>query len=111
MPAAPVGGDDPLAALQPLELTNADVTAGEGLCGSDLKYVRYGPDPSILPYTIQNDYGELREPREFRVAVLENAHLRATFLLNCCAAIPCFSREIWPCVGHGSAGGWSGMGL
>jgi hypothetical protein len=83
MPAAPVGGDDPLAALQPLEISNADVTVGEGVCRSDLKYIRYGPDPSILPYTIENNYEELREPREFRVAVLENAHLRATFLLEC----------------------------
>jgi tetratricopeptide (TPR) repeat protein len=42
----------------------------------------YGHITTLLPYTLQDGYNRQRCPREFRVAVLENEVLRATFLLE-----------------------------
>jgi hypothetical protein len=38
--------------------------------------------PGCLPYPLQDQYDRNRRPRDFRVAVLENDVLRATFLLE-----------------------------
>ena len=42
----------------------------------------YGHLPNILPYAMQDGYNRERKPRDFRVAVLENNILSATFLLE-----------------------------
>ncbi len=42
----------------------------------------YGLVSSPLPYSMQDGYTRERRSRDFRVAVLENEHLRATFLLE-----------------------------
>ena len=47
-----------------------------------VRNIAYGRVPNILPYTMQDSYNRVRTPREFRVAVLENEILRATFLLE-----------------------------
>ena len=44
--------------------------------------LRWGHPHTILPYTAQDGYNRRRRPRGFRVAVLENEILRATFLLE-----------------------------
>lgn len=42
----------------------------------------YGRVRSIVPYLMQDGYSRMRQPRDHQVAVLENEHLRATFLLG-----------------------------
>ena len=81
MPGADVGPEDP---LPPLAL-RPDLHAMEHMPGvpADVaRNVSYGRVRSTLPYTLQNRYTRSREMREFRVAVLENEILRATFLLE-----------------------------
>jgi hypothetical protein len=46
------------------------------------RHLNYGCDAPVLPYDELNGYGRDRRDAEFRVAVLENDHLRATFLLD-----------------------------
>jgi hypothetical protein len=60
-------------------------TVGHSVAGIPEDMVRniaYGRVPNVLPYTMQDGYNRVRTPREFRVAVLENEILRATFLLE-----------------------------
>jgi tetratricopeptide (TPR) repeat protein len=44
--------------------------------------IAYGRVSTVLPYLVQDGYGRSRSPAEHKVAVLENAVLRATFLLG-----------------------------
>ncbi|HEY5159082.1 MAG TPA: DUF5107 domain-containing protein [Anaerolineales bacterium] len=53
-----------------------------------LQNMVYGHLPNILPYSMQDGYSRIRHAREFRVAVLENDILRATFLLE-------FGGRLW----------------
>jgi tetratricopeptide (TPR) repeat protein len=47
-----------------------------------LHNMAYGHLPNALPYTMQDNYTRQLSPRKFRMAVLENEILRATFLLE-----------------------------
>jgi tetratricopeptide (TPR) repeat protein len=81
MPAALLGPENPLPPL----LNQQDlhqVTASEGVPQDMLENSAYGHLPNILPYTIQDGYSRKRSPREFKVAILENDILKATFLLD-----------------------------
>src|SRR5436305_12099022 len=74
-PAAPLGQENPLTPLRGHE------TASAVAAGSDAgDYPDRGLESSILPYRLQDDYSRTREPRAFKTIVLENEHLRATFL-------------------------------
>ncbi|MFI6595848.1 DUF5107 domain-containing protein [Nonomuraea sp. NPDC050536] len=53
--------------------------------------MRYGQPYSLLPYTMQDGYDRAREERELPVVVLENEHLRATFL-------PGYGGRLWSLV-------------
>jgi hypothetical protein len=75
MPAATLGPENP---LPPLGLRR-ETPAGEE---------PYGHLPNTLPYTTQDGYTRDLQPREFRVAVLENDVLRAAFLLE-------FGGRLW----------------
>src|SRR6185503_7662855 len=77
MPAAELGGENPLAPLRGYGTASA---AGSGTAHTD--YPDRGNEASILPYRLQDQYDRLRAPRAFKTAVLENQHLRATFLLE-----------------------------
>lgn len=81
MPGADVGPENPLPPLQ----TKADLHAiGErpGIPDEIRRNIVYGRVHNPLPYTMQDRYTRDRRPREFAVAVLENEHLRAVFLLE-----------------------------
>jgi hypothetical protein len=56
-----------------------------------LRNMNYGRVPNPLPYTMQDGYTRHLQPRDFRVAVLENEVLRATFLLE-------FGGRMWSLV-------------
>src|SRR4051812_4034012 len=77
MPAAHLGGENPLAPLQAYETASA--TAARA---GDASYPDLGHESAILPYRLQDEYNRRREPRAFKTAVLENEHLRAAFLLE-----------------------------
>ena len=79
LPAANLGGENPLTPLRPYETASA---AGIPIQRGDGDYPDRGEEASILPYRLQDQYDRRRAPREFKTAVLENRHLRATFLLE-----------------------------
>src|SRR5678815_5162469 len=77
--AAMLGGENPLAPLRPYDTASAEgipITRGPG------DYPDRGHEASILPYRLQDQYDRRRKPEEFETAVLENEHLKATFLLD-----------------------------
>src|SRR5438552_552926 len=80
LPAANLGGENPLAPLRPYETASA---AGVPINrNTDERYPDWGEEASILPYRLQDQYDRARRPRAFKAAVLENEFLRATFVLE-----------------------------
>ncbi len=81
LPAAPLGDENP---LPPFGTTKDQHTFSgtDGVPDEILMNLNYGRVQSILPYTLQDNYTRERTPRPFKVAVLENETLRATFLLE-----------------------------
>ncbi len=83
MPGAEVGPENPLPPLKrggpPKKLEAADYP---GFSAAMLERMAYGNPPNYLPYTLQDRYTREKAERPFRVAVLENDILRATFLLE-----------------------------
>ena len=45
-------------------------------------YINYGMYDDSLPYTMQDQYDSEIQEQEFNTAVLENRHLKATFVLE-----------------------------
>ena len=80
IPAARLGPPNPLAALHAYHTVTYQVS--EDAYNEQPPYVDQGNEASILPYTWQDDYDRNRIPRKFKVAVLENEYLRATFMLE-----------------------------
>lgn len=82
MPAADMGSDSPLPSLNTGGDLHATLAMAPDIPAEDQKYVGYGNVRGCLPYAIQDGYNRVLRPRVFRVAVLENDFLRATFLLE-----------------------------
>ena len=82
MPAADLGPDNPLPPLQNGRDLHTDYAAPADLPDDMRHNLTYGHLPNIMPYAMQDSYGRETQPRDFRVAVLENDILRATFLLE-----------------------------
>lgn len=79
VPAARLGADSPLPALAPL----TDPHAGLDARAADAEMSRnlaLGHLDSLLPYTMQDDYGRQRATQELDALVLTNEQLEATFL-------------------------------
>lgn len=79
--AADLGPGNPLPPIRAVE----ELHAAQGMPDVPDEIANsfaYGHSPGILPYTVQDGYTRDRRPRGFRVAVLENEFLRATFLLE-----------------------------
>jgi hypothetical protein len=84
LPVADVGPENPLPLLRPLERLERPTMPAHG---SDLPEgmadrLEYGRVIGGFPYTCQDGYDRALVERDLRVAVLENARLRATFLLD-----------------------------
>jgi tetratricopeptide (TPR) repeat protein len=86
MPAADLGPANPLPPLFRRKIPEFEHISG--IPEEILENVAYGHVPNLLPYTLQDGYTRRLHPREFRVAVLENEILRATFLLE-------FGGRLW----------------
>src|SRR5262245_17487213 len=95
MQAADLGPENPLPPLVSTHDLHA-TGAMPGVPDNMLKNMAYGHVSNILPYTLQDRYSRVRQPRDFRVAVLENETLRATFLLE-------FGGRLWSLVHKPSA--------
>ncbi len=81
MPSADVGAANPFPPIQGDAGLNksADLTAASETIRTRAGYGRVA---TISPYLMQDGYFRERTPQQHPVAVLENEHLRATFLLN-----------------------------
>ena len=82
MPAAHLGAPNPLPAFSPPKSVSGGMRVDPRIPEADRMYVGYGCDVGCLPHRLQDDYDRVRVPRAFRVAILENDILRATFLLE-----------------------------
>ncbi len=91
MPAADLGPDNPLPPLGDTRDVHTEPSQAPGISPMMLRNMNYGRVPNPLPYTMQDGYTRHLQPRDFRVAVLENEVLRATFLLE-------FGGRMWSLV-------------
>jgi hypothetical protein len=81
MPSAAVGPANPLPPIQgdPSLAKTADLTGAPSYMQANATYGRVA---TISPYLTQDGYGRDRTDKAHRTAVIENEHLRATFLLD-----------------------------
>jgi len=79
--AASLGGENPLPNLAPSGDLHA-VDADANVPADMIENMTYGRVSNILPYTLQDQYERERHDSLFKVAILENEILRATFLLD-----------------------------
>jgi len=86
MPAALIGPSNPFPQLNRLAEGAPALQVHESVPEELRKYIGYGVGSSCgdpcLPYAVQDNYQRERAPQAFKVAVLENEHLRATILLE-----------------------------
>lgn len=87
MPAVKLGPENPFPPLERLE-TDPGIKLPPGLPAEMLANITYGRVASILPYTYQDGFNRQLEKTSFKVAILENDILRATFLLE-------FGGRLW----------------
>ena len=81
MPAASLGKPNPLPDLKHVTDAHAAIAIDtQTVSEEESRYMGWGRVHSILPYTIQDGYNRTRHARAFKAFVLENEHLRATFL-------------------------------
>lgn len=82
MPAADLGPENPLPPLVNDQELHIAQSVDPAVPAEMRRNMAYGHLPSLLPYSMQDGYDRERKPRDFKVAVLENDILRATFLLE-----------------------------
>ena len=80
IPSADMGEVNPLADIYNIEYIHAGYELSKNVQKDDLAYVGKGMINSILPYTIQDNFNRERKERKFKVAILENEYLKATFI-------------------------------
>ncbi|WP_328320834.1 DUF5107 domain-containing protein [Streptomyces sp. NBC_00388] len=81
LPAAPLGPENPLPALRPLDETHTvDADGRSGLPHDMARQIGYEPLTSVLPARVLDGYGRRRTPTGIDTIVIENDRLRATVL-------------------------------
>ncbi|MEV6957916.1 DUF5107 domain-containing protein [Streptomyces sp. NPDC051207] len=81
LPAAPLGPDNPLPPLRPLDETHRiEDRDKEGMPRDMARQVGHEPLRSLLPEPLRDGYDRARGPRGIDALVLENDRLRATVL-------------------------------
>lgn len=81
LPAAPLGPENPLPALRPLDETHSiDERAKRDLPRDMARQIGYEPLRTLLPVRVLDGYGRDREPTDLDTIVIENDRLRATVL-------------------------------
>lgn len=82
MPVADLGPENPLPSFSSPWPGPPQIEDSVGVPGKIARQSQYGRWRGILPYAMQDGYNRERRQRAVRVAVLENEHLRAAFLLE-----------------------------
>lgn len=81
LPVAPLGPENPLPALLPLDETHSLEESDRAALPPDMaRQVGYGPLRSVLPARILDGYGRQRDAAPLDTLVIENDRLRATVL-------------------------------
>lgn len=81
MPAASLGQENPLPDLKSVGDAHGKIEIDETTVSKEeSRYMGWGRVNTILPYTLQDEYDRTRRDRAFKAIVLENQHLKATFL-------------------------------
>ncbi|MER6102850.1 DUF5107 domain-containing protein [Streptomyces sp. NPDC001832] len=81
LPAAPLGTENPLPALRPLdEMHVVDDRDRAGLPRDMARQIGYEPLATVLPVRILDGYGRERTPTGLDAIIIENERLRATVL-------------------------------
>ncbi|MBT2487296.1 DUF5107 domain-containing protein [Streptomyces sp. ISL-96] len=81
LPAAPLGPENPLPGLRPLDEQHAiDERSRAGLPRDMARQVGYEPLRTLLPVRVLDGYGRERTPTDLDAIVIENDRLRATVL-------------------------------
>ena len=81
MPSASLGSDNPLPDIQKNQDAHANIDVDrETISEEESRYMGWGHVNGILPYTIHNNYNRKKKERAWKAVVLENDHIRATFL-------------------------------
>ncbi|MCS0599991.1 DUF5107 domain-containing protein [Streptomyces sp. LP11] len=81
LPAAPLGPDNPLPPLRPLdEAHRVDHRDPRDLPRDMARQLGHEPLRGLLPVRVRDGYGRTRAPRAFDALVIENDRLRATVL-------------------------------
>ena len=81
MPSASLGIDNPLPDIKKNADAHANIAVDrEMVSEEESKYMGWGRVNGILPYTIHNNYNRTKRPHAWKSIVLENEHIRATFL-------------------------------
>lgn len=87
MPAAHLGGENPLPDLQIADL-HSSMEVDDSVSPEEARYFEYGKVNGSLPYRKQDQYDREKEERSFEAVVLENDHLKAVFF-------PQFGGKLW----------------
>ncbi|MBD9733544.1 DUF5107 domain-containing protein, partial [Streptomyces sp. H28] len=81
LPAAPLGPDNPLPPLRPLdEMHRIEDRDKEDLPRDMARQIGHAPLHSLLPVRVRDGYGRRRDPARVDTVVIENDRLRATVL-------------------------------
>lgn len=80
MPAAALGGLNPLPDIQPIQTRKKIHIDEKTITPEEAQYMGWAPVHSILPYQFQDGYNRTRRLRSFKSFVLENDYIKATFL-------------------------------
>ena len=81
MTAVSLGKENPLPDLKGAGDAHCEIAVDETtISPEESKYMGWARVSTILPYTIQDGYNREKRSRDFKAVVLENEHLRATFL-------------------------------
>ena len=80
IPAADLGKDSPMPDIKNVSYIHAGFELTDRITDAERKYIGKGMIPTMLPYLTQDGYNRKKRPREFDAAIVENSHIRATFL-------------------------------
>ena len=80
IPAADLGAQNPMPDIKNVSYIHAGYEMTAAISAEERANIGKGMIPTMIPYRMQDGYGRDKKPRAFRAAILENDHLRATFL-------------------------------
>lgn len=80
IPAATLGPENPLPDIKNVSYIHAEIEATKAVPPELTTYIDKGMVDTMLPYTQQDSYDRNRVLRTFKAVILENEHLKATFI-------------------------------